>query len=108
MAIRSAADVNAMRVAYLGTDFSIRRLQENFQEASFTRAELLQFLNTLSTSRVKVSLALLPNTNQITIVMLGVNTAGNLKTDTDGLFADIPCPPKCRTQPAKSNILISV
>ncbi len=96
-----------MRNAYQNTVFSVNRLQQNFQEATFTRAEMLQFLNDLTAQNVKVTLGLMPETNTITVVMLGVNAAGMVQPGSEGFYSPIPCPPHCRTVPAKPKIIIS-
>lgn len=97
-----------MQTAYRDTTFSVKRLQQNFQEATFTRAELLDFLNNLTTPNVKIALGVIPENNQITVVMMGVTAGGAVQAGSEGFYSPIPCPPNCRTVPAKPKIIISV
>lgn len=110
MALKTAKQVNAMQAKYRTAKFPAEQRQENIQEAYFDRTEVLQLLDTLQTRYVKVSLALLPTkTPQMTIVMVGVDTVGGrVQEGSDGLVADIPCPPTCGTTiPARAKIIIS-
>jgi len=96
-----------MHVAYNNTRFSVGRLQKNFQEATFTKAEMLEFLNGITAQNVKVALAVLPETNIITVVMLGMSNASTFQAGSEALYSPIPCPPNCRTVPGKPKIIIS-
>lgn len=107
MATKPTADVNAMRTAYQNTAFSVSRLQQNFQEATFTKTELLDFLNGLTARNVKITLGLLPETNHVTVVLLGANAQGAVQLGGSACYSDIPCPPNCRTVPARPKIIIS-
>lgn len=97
-----------MHVAYKNNNFSIGRLQKNFQEATFTKAEMLEFLNGITAQNVKVALAVLPETNILTVVMMGVGAAGSFQPGSEALYSPIPCPPNCRTMPTKPKIIISM
>lgn len=96
-----------MRTAYQNTTFLVSRLQQNFQEATFSKAELLAFLNGLTAGNVKITLGLLPETDHVTVVLLGANAQGAVQLGGSACYSDIPCPPHCRTVPAKPKIIIS-
>ncbi len=97
-----------MQIAYRDTPFSVKRLQQNFQEATFTREELIDYLKSLTTPNVKIALGVIPENNQITVVMLGITAGGAVQTGSDGFYSPIPCPPNCRTMPTKPKIIVSV
>ncbi len=102
--------LKGMQANYLNMNYPKDQPVDNINEAYFEREELIAFLQTLKTKNVKVALALVHKDiateklkhNQLTMIMLGVDDDGRWTSEKEGLISDIPCPPNCRHESAKT------